>query len=580
MRPIWILLLCATQALCGDLSLRLQLTMDRILRGDSPRYDEDFVLADVIPRPTRRFTNFSGDLSGRYIEALSIAALSGPKSSTLDRTVADVLPLQKADGHFGASLSRIAVNDEAMALMWGQGRLLTGLVEYYKLTGNSAALEAARRLGGFLIDQAPRFQREDVRRKYNGDKFAVGYICWTSTLEGVMDLFGATREERFLTLARQIATGVGIHPSQHSHGYLTSLRGVLALYRATGDRQYLDQAIGGWQAVVDSGNVLWQGGVPEMFAPSIARDEGCSEADWLRLSLELWQIALRPEFLVQAELELFNEFSFNQFHTGDFGHHVLTSTGMTIPTARAWWCCTLHGARAFYAISKMAFHEHERGLAYDLPVDGTGEAKGLSVRADSSLERDSSVTLTVEKSGPAARTIEVRVPEWASGLSLFEAGKKFPAVPRGGYVSVTRIWRAGDSLKLLYALRTRVVSDKKHPNMVSIFHGPWLLAVDSGTSPAFFDEPFSNNRVKFPIGDVKLDPAPPSASPAQFTVPVARFRLEYYPGGYPTQPARALLRPIAETTSSPDQNQWVVWLPVLSKAEIQDELYVTKQKHQ
>jgi hypothetical protein len=114
--------------------------------------------------------------------------------------------------------------------------------------------------------------------------------------------------------------------------------------------------------------------------------------------------------------------------------------------------------------------------------------------------------------------------------------------------------------------------------MVSIFHGPWLLAVDSGASPSFFDEPFSNNRVKIPLGDVKLDPAAQSTSPAPFTVPVARFRLDYYPGGYPMQPARALLRPIAETTSSPDQNQWVVWLPVVSKAEIQDELYVTKPK--
>jgi DUF1680 family protein len=578
MRRTLVLLLCAAPAFCGDLSSRLQLTMDRILRGGPPRYDEDFILADVIPRPTRRFTNFSGDLSGRYIEALSIAALSGPKSSALDRTVADLLPLQKPDGHFGAPLNQNEVDDDTMAVMWGQGRLLVGLVEYYKLTHRPEALETARRLGGFLIDQAPRFQSEQVQSKYNADKFAVGYICWTSNLEGVVNLFAVTKEERFLTLAKQIAADVGIHPSQHSHGYLTSLRGVLALYRATNSRQYLDQAIGGWQAVVDSGNVLWQGGVPEMFAPSIARDEGCSEADWLRLSLELWQIARRSEFLAQAELELFNEFSFNQFHSGDFGHHVLTDTGMTTPMGRAWWCCTLHGARALYAIRKMVFHEDGGVLAYDLAADGTGETKGLTVRADSSLERDNSVTLTVEKSEAPARTLLVRVPQWASDLSLFEAGKKLAATPRDGYVSVNRIWKAGDTLKLKYTLRTRAVSDKKHPDMVSVFHGPWLLAVDAGASPTFFDEPFTGNRVKLSPGDVKLDSAAPSASPAQFTVPVARFKLDYYPGGYPIQPAHALLRPIAEVTSSADQNQLVIWLPVVSKAEIQDELYAKKPK--
>ena len=578
MRRTLVLLLCATPAFCGDLSLRLQLTMKRILQGDSPKYDEPFVVADVIPQATRRFTNFSGDLSGRDIEALSIASLSGLKSPTLDGTVTHVLSLQKGDGHFGAAVNVNEVDDDAMALLWGQGRLLVGLVEYYKLTGRPEALEAARRLGGFLVEQAPRFEDEQVRNKYNGEKFAVGYICWTSNLEGVVNLFAVTKDDRFLKLARQMAGDIGIHPSQHSHGYLTSLRGVLALYRATNDRQYLDQAMSGWQRVVDSGNVLWQGGVPEMFAPKMERDEGCSEADWLRLSLELWQIAHRPEFLAQAERELFNEFSFNQFHTGDFGHHVLTASGMTGPAARAWWCCTLHGARAFYAIRKMVFHEDDGGLAYDLMVDGVGETKGLRVRADSSLERDGSVTLTVEKGGAQARNLLIRVPEWASDFSLMEGGKRLPAARRDGYVSVTRIWKAGEVLALKYSLRTRAVSDQKHPDMVSIFHGPWLLAVDAAASPAFFDEPFPSNRVKIPLGDVKLERAAPSGSSEEFAVPIARFRLDYYPGGYPMQLARALLRPIAEATSSPDQNQLVVWLPVVSKAEIQDQLYVTKAK--
>ena len=342
---------------------------------------------------------------------------------------------------------------------------------------------------------------------------------------------------------------------------------MLALWHVTNDRQYLEQAERGWQQVVDSGNVLWQGGVPEMFAPKMERDEGCSEADWLRLSLELWQISRRPEFLAQAERELFNEFSFNQFQTGDFGHHVLTATGTTTPTARAWWCCTLHGARAFYAIRRMAFHEDAQGVAYDLPVDGIGETAGLSMRAESSLERDGSIALTVEKAAAGTRTLQVRVPEWASEMSILEAGKKIAAPQREGYASVTRVWKAGDTLKLRYALRTRAVSDSKHPGMVSVFHGPWLLGVDEAGSPHFFDEPFTENTVKLASGDVKLDRVAPSPSAAPISVPMAHFRLTYSPGGYPMQSAQAVLRPIAEATSSPDQNQWAFWLPVVSKGE-------------
>jgi DUF1680 family protein len=376
-----------------------------------------------------------------------------------------------------------------------------------------------------------------------------------------VNCYEETKEERFLTLAKRIAADVELHPSQHSHGYLTSLRGVLALYRTTNDSQYLEQAATGWQRVVDSGNALWQGGVPEMFAPKSERDEGCSEADWLRLSLELWQLTRRPEFLAQAERALFNEFCFNQFHTGDFGHHVLTVTGTTTPAARAWWCCTLHGARALYAIRRMVFHADEDGLTYDLAADGVGESGDLIIRADSSLGQYDSVKLTVEKAGPRPRTLRIRVPEWASELTVTEPGPRLASIQRDGYTAVTRIWKAGYTLQLHYTLRTRAITDKEHPEMVSIFHGPWLLGVDESASPGFFDEPFTGNIVKLSAGEVKLDPVAPTASADPFSIPVAHFRLAYDPGGYPMQPAQAILRPIAEATSSPDQDQWAFWLP-------------------
>ena len=67
--------------------------------------------------------------------------------------------------------------------------------------------------------------------------------------------------------------------------------------------------------------------------------------------------------------------------------------------------------------------------------------------------------------------------------------------------------------------------------------------------------------MKLTLGEVKLDPAASTTPGAAFRVPVAHFRLTYYPGGYPMQPAQAILRPIAEATSSPDQDQWAFWLP-------------------
>lgn len=48
--------------------------MRRVLEGESPRYDSALLRADLLALPVRRFTNFSGDLSGRNIGARSAAA--------------------------------------------------------------------------------------------------------------------------------------------------------------------------------------------------------------------------------------------------------------------------------------------------------------------------------------------------------------------------------------------------------------------------------------------------------------------------------------------------------------------------
>jgi DUF1680 family protein len=527
--------------LAGDWSARFDLTLQRVLQGGPPYFDDAFVVADAVPVNTRRFTNFSGDVSGRYIGAMSAASRhTGRSFPELDRIVARTLQLQKPDGHFGAPMSGNKVTNDDMAMLWGNGRMLIGLLEYHALSPHAEVLASARKLGDFLVNQAPRLNSEEVRREFNGEKFAVGYICWTSNLEGLVELYRVTRDGRYLALARAIASGTERHPSQHSHGFLSTVRGIVQLYRVTGERAYLEQAKREWQGVIDSGNVLLQGAVPEMFAPAAKRDEGCSEADWLRLSLELWQLTRDQECLRQAELTLFNEFAFNQFHTGDFGHHLLAEDGIAPDFAHAWWCCTFHGLRAMAALFDFGFHESDGALVYDLPVDSTGAIPGLELRAESSLERDGTVLVTVLKSDDAPHALRVRVPEWASEVK--------------GAGAAARVWKTGETVTLTYALRTREV---KRAGRTAVFRGPWLLTVNEHGSPNFFDEPYPENKVQWPAEPVR-GTVPPAVA---FSVPFARLQVRYLPGGYPVQPAIALLQPMAEYTGGPDSNRLVVWLP-------------------
>lgn len=582
MKLICCLVLSTTCILGGDLSSRFELTLHRISSGISPQFNDEFILADAVPQNTRRFTNFSGDVSGRYIGAMAMAAqYGGAENRDLDRIVSKVLALQKPDGHFGDPLSDGKVQNSDMATLWGNGRLLIGLLEYYRYRPRPEVLASAKKLGDFLVTIGPLLNSDAVRREYNGEKFAVGYICWTQNLEGLAELYRVTREDRYLALAREIAERTERHASQHSHGFLTTLRGMVDLYRVTGDRQYLARAEAEWKGVFQSGNVLVQGGVPEMFAPQIKRDEGCSEADWLRLGLDLWKETRNPEYLKQAEFTLFNEFSFNQFHTGDFGHHTLTGWGIAAPSARAWWCCTFHGLRAMAALFASVFHESERVVYYDLPVDGRVTAEGLTLQADSRLGQNGTVRLNVRAADGKRRTVAVRVPEWTAGVTVSVAGRNAEGPVRNGYLELQREWKAGEAVTIRYAMQTRLLKPEKPAPRVAVVYGPWLLAVDEAESPHYFDEPAIQNQVLLPAASAielvkaKMTTEHGAAERAagRFEAPVAHFELRYLPGGYPVQPGIAVLRPMAEFTGGPDSNQLDFWLPVKPQVEKLDSNY-------
>ena len=564
-----VLLPVAESVFAGALSDRLELTLKRVLRGGPPRYTQDFLLADVVARGDRRFTNFSGDLSGRYIGALASTARRNPLLlAELEPLVEQVLQRQNEDGHFGDAMGRRETRDDDMARLWGNGRLLIGLLEYYKAAGHAPALEAANKIGGFLVEAAPRFNAPSLRRFFLDGKFAVGYICWTQNIEGLAELYRRTLDDRYLRLAEQMAERIERRPSQHSHGFLSSLRGLVDLARVANKPSYLQQAEKEWQAIVDSGNLLAQGAIPEAFFPGVERDEGCSQGDWIRLGLDLWRETGKRKYIEQAEKTLFNEFALNQFASGDFGHIKLRETGIGPETARAWWCCTLHGLRTFPAVESSVFRLDDGALYYDLPVDGFFESAGLRISANSSLERDKDITLSVAEATGARTRLAVRLPPWAASIRVAVGEEPQQVRAIDGYLHVETPLRPGAEIRLSYDLVTRV--QERFNGYAAVFHGPWLLGVAESSTPSFFDEPYQHNRVVMPPLDEGRDglSASGKADPTHsFRAPAARLAAEWIPAGYRSQPQSAVLRPLAEATGEALPTRWEFWFRTAEPVE-------------
>lgn len=525
---------------------RYQLTFERVLSGENPAYTPEFLMEDLRGTPGRRFTNFSGDLSGRWIGALAASASAfNEQIPALHSFVENALPLQHPEGYFGASFNVAHPSDDDMALLWGNGRLLVGLMEYYAVRRDDRVMKAARGLGDFLVRIGPEFNSKKMADAFNAAHFASSYICWTQQTEGLAALYAATGDARYRDLCADIASRMERRAGDHVHGYLCSVRGMLDLYFATGNRTWLERTVAAWKDVANSGDLLITGGVPEAWSPKKRRTEGCAECDWLRLNLALHRATGDAVYLDAAEDVLFNDFSMNQFCTGDFGHAVLDEYGAPgAVQVRAWWCCTLHGLRAFSDVQRSAFRVRGREIAFDLPVDGSVKTDAIWLESQSFLATEGRIVVKVHRAS-GAPALTVRKPVWAESVTLSRNGRPLDGLRADGLGD-------GDEVEAIYGMKLRVGSADSvltSGGRSALHYGPWLLGATTAVQPEYFNELHPENVLL-------METARPSASrskvqgESRFTAPGAAIMVGFVPAEYPEQKGQVELRAVAEQTAN------------------------------
>ena len=546
----------------GELKARIQALWDRYADPKAiPAFTDDFILADVMLSPSypRRFDEYSGDLSGRFIGAAALLP-DDRLSRRLPDLVARVLTYQHDDGCFGnpaLAFTLEAIGPEHMALLWGNGRLLTGLMEYYAASHDERVLPAARKLGDFLVGVHAACARPEVAERLKGQG-ASGFICFTQLIEPLVLLGQATGDSRYLETARQIVPLLEPRGTQHSHGYLTTLRGDMMLTEVTGDPAFAEKARSLYDDLVASDDYTINGGVHEYFGHKGDRDEGCSEADFLRLSLQLWHYTHQVGYLEKAERCLLNIFFAGQFETGDFGHRRYDANGY-IPApgpGRAWWCCTMHCHRALAEVLRniVTGEPEENALRVNLFLEGSWKQGNRAITISRPRLRDRKAPLlrvAIQQADPTGTRLWLRHPSWLTAPELRLNGETTVPEEKGGYWKLAV--HTGDRIELdgAYALRLvgadgqPVTSEQLtgKPVKAALYYGPWLLGVDEAYDTYFLGEPWRENVLFFPE---KPEPSTKDhPDPDTLAVPDAHLSVSYRHGGFP-DPGTVILRPVSE----------------------------------
>lgn len=380
-------------------------------------------------------------------------------------------------------------------------RGLWGLLRYYEASGDRRALDAARRAGDAASTTASSWRDGET---------GMGPLAGPAAL-----LFAYTGERRRLThgispeMAEQGAPRLlralwaqgrleGIERAR-AEEVLSTLAGLVGLYRLTGQGVFLLGAQKGWKEIVDRhlyvtgavgtrGRLRGDGTLPGEVTASVG--EPGVTAEWLRLNVELLRVTGEVKYADEIERTLYNHLLALQ--DGRTGAWALSAPLIGKRRYEAQGSDRGAGAALGLSLASASFRGSLDGhpaLVFYVPGEVTlpVAAGGAERRAKFVLETDypdsGDVVLRVGEGGGGRYAVHLRVPGWCTRYTA-RAGKTTWSGRAGEWLVLEREWSAGEEVRIEMEMAVgRLDGGRSYPDQVAFRRGPQVLALEAGLNP-------------------------------------------------------------------------------------------------
>ena len=348
-------------------------------RGETYPMDSlDFILADI-EKPkeyTRAAQMCTTDLSGRYLDFLSLAAPLGLEGFHADRLHQLFDRINKCRN----TTYRIDSTDT-------YGRMTTAFANYFFYCADQRAY-------GALLEAAESYRgAAPVDQYMEADHY-----------ESLAHVYAVTHEKAVLDSARGVVLPESLH-GLHSHGTLNALRGLQLMTMYSGDISFSDK-VEPYRREILSRYEYPDGCVSEYF-PSSMLNEGCTISDWIMTNLNAGFIYGDDEAYAIAENSLLNAMFFNQTIYGGFGHKGLSPNGYhSGDYTEAWWCCLSNCGRCMTDLASHIVTRRPDGIHVNFLIPGKYVLNGAEVEIITGYPTRADAIITVSGSGE----VHIRIP--------------------------------------------------------------------------------------------------------------------------------------------------------------------------
>lgn len=376
-------------------------TLLKRLSANAKRFEQGEYTLDYIRKMDK--CEWPGDYRGRVLLALSQLSGSMQKPCKILNALAEdtLLYMDSADADYKTDDASL-INEQHMS---GYSWLLRALLAYADYAGDLRFSAAAAQLfERYYLTGLPRYpeyplpaniQEEgkpigaEQKEAVNGWRLSSDAGCVFISLDGLSDFYVHTGDARakmcFDALCRRFLEIDPMEARLQTHATLSALRGLLRMYRATGEAYLLKTVIDRFEMYLNHAltlnfaNYNWFG-YPRW-------TECCAVVDSYILALELFREGIGEKYLSISEKILYNALLAGQRSNGGFGSDCcLTPDGdrdTLLPYEQcyeAFWCCSMRGAEGLTAA--ISGNVHRAGNAIHI----TGWREGKTAFEDVEVE--------------------------------------------------------------------------------------------------------------------------------------------------------------------------------------------------
>jgi len=463
-----------------------------------------------------------GHFVGHYLSACGL--LYGATGDTAVKAKADGLVAGIADcqakladnGYVSAFptelFDRLDRRENVWAPFYTLHKIMAGLLDMKIHAGNQQALDVLLKLAGWVDAWTAAKTEEHMQEILNTEFGGMNEVLYNLAGETGDDRWAKvgdrfTKKKFFTPLALQRDELKDLHANTH----MPQAIGAARRYELTSDHRFGDVSRFFYETVSEARSYVAGGSgnneswltQPHHLAiekkVSSHHQECCCAYNMMKLTRHLYGWDGDERYIEYYERNLLNHrLGTIEPKTGLSTYFLSMSPGAwktTCTEDESFWCCTGTALEEFAKLNDTIYYHDEDSLYVNLYFSSRvhWSEHSVRVRQQTSFPETDRTVLTIEAAPATAWTLRLRIPAWTTAANVITVnGKPLDvAGTPGSYLTLRRVWKAGDRVELTMPMRVTVERLADDPAQQAFLYGPLVLA---GQFPKKLEEYLEHNQ--------------------------------------------------------------------------------------